>query len=94
MCFMAGANAVFTGEQMLTTPCKHMLVLRVMRRSKKRWLGSPWDEDKAMMGRWGLEGMGSFEQAGVARKEGARLLETGSEEGSRPKTGAEVELVA
>lgn len=22
MCFMAGANAVFTGEQMLTTPCK------------------------------------------------------------------------
>ena len=21
MCFMAGANAVFTGEQMLTTPC-------------------------------------------------------------------------
>ncbi|EJF66476.1 biotin synthase [Dichomitus squalens LYAD-421 SS1] len=55
MCFMAGANAVFTGEQMLTTPC------------------SPWDEDKAMMGRWGLEGMGSFEQADVALKEGARL---------------------
>ena len=24
MCFMAGANAVFTGEQMLTTPCKYM----------------------------------------------------------------------
>jgi biotin synthase len=23
MCFMAGANAVFTGEQMLTTPCEH-----------------------------------------------------------------------
>lgn len=23
MCFMAGANAVFTGEEMLTTPCKH-----------------------------------------------------------------------
>ena len=22
MCFMAGANAVFTGEQMLTTPCE------------------------------------------------------------------------
>ncbi|KAF8213400.1 biotin synthase [Mycena galopus ATCC 62051] len=52
MCFMAGANAVFTGEQMLTTPC------------------SPWDEDKAMMGRWGLAGMQSFEQANVARKEG------------------------
>ncbi|KAF9073792.1 biotin synthase [Rhodocollybia butyracea] len=51
MCFMAGANAVFTGEQMLTTPC------------------SPWDEDKAMMDRWGLEGMQSFEQDNVARKE-------------------------
>jgi len=24
MCFMAGANAVFTGEQMLTTPCEHL----------------------------------------------------------------------
>jgi biotin synthase len=22
MCFMAGANAVFTGEEMLTTPCE------------------------------------------------------------------------
>jgi biotin synthase len=25
MCFMAGANAVFTGEQMLTTPCLYSL---------------------------------------------------------------------
>jgi len=24
MCFMAGANAVFTGEQMLTTPCTYI----------------------------------------------------------------------
>ncbi|KAI0815295.1 biotin synthase [Irpex lacteus] len=55
MCFMAGANAVFTGEQMLTTPC------------------SPWDEDKTMMARWGLDGMRSFEQTNVARKEGSRL---------------------
>ncbi|KAF8058269.1 biotin synthase, BioB [Lyophyllum atratum] len=55
MCFMAGANAVFTGEQMLTTPC------------------SPWDEDKAMMDRWGLTGMQSFEQPSVAQKEGSRL---------------------
>ncbi|KAJ3827405.1 hypothetical protein EV361DRAFT_110536 [Lentinula raphanica] len=51
MCFMAGANAIFTGEQMLTTPC------------------SPWDEDKAMMDRWGLEGMQSFDNANIARKE-------------------------
>ena len=26
-----------------------------------------------MMGRWGLEGMRSFQQASVSRKEGARL---------------------
>ncbi|KAF8740675.1 hypothetical protein AX14_007806 [Amanita brunnescens Koide BX004] len=51
MCFMAGANAVFTGEKMLTTPC------------------SPWDEDTAMMSRWGLEGMQSFEQKRLADKE-------------------------
>ncbi|OCB85228.1 biotin synthase [Sanghuangporus baumii] len=51
MCFMSGANAVFTGEKMLTTPC------------------SPWDEDKAMMARWGLEGMQSFEQARPSGKE-------------------------
>jgi biotin synthase len=64
MCFMAGANAVFTGDAMLTTPC------------------SPWDEDKAMMGRWGLEGMGSFEQKSVARKEGAALRASGTSEQS------------
>lgn len=40
---MAGANAIFTGERMLTTPC------------------SGWDEDKAMLGRWGLRGQRSFE---------------------------------
>jgi biotin synthase len=43
MAFMAGANAIFTGEKMLTTPC------------------SGWDEDKAMLGRWGLRGLRSFE---------------------------------
>jgi len=61
MCFLAGANAVFTGETMLTTPC------------------SPWDEDKELMGRWGLQGMRSFEQSSVARKEnlspGGKLAE-------------------
>jgi biotin synthase len=39
MCFMAGANAIFTGERMLTTPT------------------SGWDEDGAMLDRWGLTGM-------------------------------------
>lgn len=43
MAFMAGANAIFTGEKMLTTPC------------------SGWDEDKAMLSRWGLRGLRSFE---------------------------------
>jgi biotin synthase len=33
-------------------------------------------QDKAMMGRWGLEGMRSFEQPSVAAKEGDRLLAT------------------
>ncbi|KAF8624870.1 hypothetical protein AX15_005747 [Amanita polypyramis BW_CC] len=55
MCFLAGANAVFTGEKMLTTPC------------------SPWDEDKAMMSRWGLDGMQSFEQKRLVDKEGLPL---------------------
>jgi biotin synthase len=45
MAFMAGANAIFTGETMLTTPC------------------SGWDEDKAMLDRWGLRGMRSFEDS-------------------------------
>ena len=36
-------NAIFTGEQMLTTPC------------------SGWDEDKAMLDRWGLRGLRAFE---------------------------------
>lgn len=41
MCFMAGANAIFTGERMLTTPT------------------SGWDEDTAMLDRWGMKGMKS-----------------------------------
>ncbi len=46
--FMAGANAIFTGEQMLTTPC------------------SGWDQDKAMLQRWGMRGLKSFEDAEAA----------------------------
>ncbi|SAM70469.1 probable biotin synthase [Ustilago bromivora] len=48
MAFLAGANAIFTGERMLTTPT------------------SSWDEDKAMLSRWGLRGMGSFEDKTMA----------------------------
>ncbi|BGP23475.1 biotin synthase [Rhodotorula toruloides] len=57
MAFMAGANAIFTGERMLTTPT------------------SGWDEDHAMLGRWGLKGMGSFESTTVRMKEDKRALE-------------------
>lgn len=51
MCFLAGANAIFTGHRMLTTPT------------------AGWDEDKAMLARWGLNGMVSFENKAVAAKE-------------------------
>jgi len=30
MCFMAGANAVFTGEQMLTTPCESARLITLL----------------------------------------------------------------
>ncbi|KAF8334249.1 biotin synthase [Cantharellus anzutake] len=51
LCFMAGANAIFTGDAMLTTPC------------------SPWDQDKAMLNKWGLKGMASFDQQSIRTKE-------------------------
>lgn len=44
MCFMAGANAVFTGEKMLTTPCKLLSVCVVRIEFNLNGLGSPWDE--------------------------------------------------
>ncbi|TNY22766.1 biotin synthase, BioB [Rhodotorula diobovata] len=61
MAFMAGANAVFTGERMLTTPT------------------SGWDEDHAMLARWGLKGMGSFESTTVRMKENQKALEATEE---------------
>jgi biotin synthase len=39
------------------------------------YLGSGWDEDKALMGRWGLTGMDSFESKAVAAKELLRPTE-------------------
>ncbi|ODA83834.1 hypothetical protein RJ55_02350 [Drechmeria coniospora] len=48
LCFMAGANAIFTGDKMLTTDC------------------NGWDEDGAMLGRWGLEPMRSFDKTAAA----------------------------
>mgnify|MGYP002723040796 FL=1 len=48
MLFMAGANAIFTGHRMLTTPT------------------TSWNEDHAMLDRWGLSGMKSFETPRMA----------------------------
>ena len=36
---------------------------------------SGWDDDFAMLGRWGLKGMGSFESATVRAKELPSLME-------------------
>ena len=48
MCFMAGANAVFTGEQMLTTPCEYIRKISHCDYSVHLlyalFPGSPWDE--------------------------------------------------
>jgi len=54
MLFLAGANAIFTGERMLTTPT------------------SSWDSDHAMLARWGLSGMQSFETPRMAEDERLR----------------------
>ena len=53
--------------------------------------GSPWDEDKSMMGRWGLVGMASFEQPNVARKEGAKLEERSVQHAARVEASGEVQ---
>lgn len=44
-----------------------------------------------MMGRWGLEGMRSFEQTSVARKEGDKLA-LGSEEPFIPRAPSSVSV--
>ncbi|KAM9909078.1 hypothetical protein OXX69_005770 [Metschnikowia pulcherrima] len=44
LCFLAGCNAIFTGEQMLTTAC------------------NGWEEDTAMLKKWGLKPMKSFKK--------------------------------
>ena len=52
MCFLSGANAVFTGEKMLTTPCTSCLLLlfvTILTWTRDsfyvcRFAGSPWDE--------------------------------------------------
>ncbi|KAH9487112.1 Biotin synthase, mitochondrial [Psilocybe cubensis] len=75
MCFMAGANAVFTGEQMLTTPCSPWDEVKKFDDTLLKIANFTLPQDKAMMGRWGLSGMRSFEQVSVAEKEASRLEE-------------------
>ncbi|EPQ28866.1 uncharacterized protein PFL1_03669 [Pseudozyma flocculosa PF-1] len=71
MCFLAGANAIFTGHKMLTTPT------------------TGWDEDKEMLGRWGLRGMGSFEDKTMKpHGETVAAAETVSVEDRRAKAAA------
>ncbi|GAC95584.1 hypothetical protein PHSY_003160 [Pseudozyma hubeiensis SY62] len=73
MAFLAGANAIFTGERMLTTPT------------------SSWDEDKAMLGRWGLRGMESFEDKTMVKHQTVTLdssVDAGAVEERRAKAKA------
>ncbi|CEH14412.1 biotin synthase [Ceraceosorus bombacis] len=69
MCFLAGANAIFTGHKMLTTPT------------------SGWDDDKAMLERWGLRGMRSFEE----KRMSSHAPEQHPVEGASPALRAEQE---
>lgn len=50
LCFMAGCNAIFTGEKMLTTMC------------------NGWDEDIAMLEKWGMRPMKSFREGKPAKE--------------------------
>lgn len=43
---------------------------------------SGWDEDHAMLGRWGMKGMGSFESTTVRAKESVAAMQ-GTEERKR-----------
>lgn len=51
LCFLAGCNAIFTGEKMLTTMC------------------NGWDEDTAMLSKWGLKPMKPFRNDGQEKIE-------------------------
>ncbi|SNX81628.1 probable biotin synthase [Melanopsichium pennsylvanicum] len=70
MALLAGANAIFTGERMLTTPT------------------SSWDEDKAMLGRWGLRGMESFEDKTMVSHKSFEVVDRVSVEERRAKADA------
>ena len=75
MAFMAGANAIFTVRLSSGSLTLRPLISRGLQ--GERMLTTPtsgWDEDKAMLGRWGLKGMGSFESTTVRMKEGKEAL--------------------
>lgn len=74
---MAGANAIFT-VRLLRCLSRLTWTLTCAADSQgERMLTTPtsgWDDDKAMLGRWGLKGMGSFESTTVRMKEGKDAL--------------------
>ena len=70
---MAGANAIFTGDAMLTTPCSPWDEVKKKNINAHCLMSLHIPKDKAMMERWGLSGMRSFEQPGVKQKEADRL---------------------
>lgn len=80
MAFMAGANAIFTVrvQRFLRRFCLSAMLTFSCRLQGERMLTTPtsgWDEDHAMLGRWGLKGMGSFESTTVRMKENQSALE-------------------
>lgn len=87
MCFLAGANAIFTVRfpffpRVFLLP---FLAANTFDTQGERMLTTPtsgWDDDKAMLGRWGLKGMGSFESATVRSKETKEAM-AGTEERKR-----------
>lgn len=52
---------------------------------------SGWDEDYAMLGRWGLKGMGSFSSATVRSKESEAAMK-GTEERRAAAEASKVEV--
>lgn len=85
MAFMAGANAVFTVRPFLGSRAQAqsaVLTLPFSHLQGERMLTTPtsgWDEDHAMLARWGLKGMGSFESTTVRMKENQKALEATEE---------------
>lgn len=69
---MAGANAIFTGDRMLTTPT------------------NGWDEDTAMLDKWGLKGMAKSEEHHRQESQTDDLFDQGT---AQPEAKLEQEMM-